>query len=357
MTPNGPNVGILGIGTYLPEEVRRNDWWPAEVVERWAQRSSRQSEDNPVVPPDEVLVREAMAALEHDPFRGAVERRILAADANASDMEIAAGRKASEAAGIDAKDIDLLLVSSWMPDMLGTNTAATVHAGLGLPTNSFSLAVESACNSFHHQLALAEAMICAGRARYGLLVQSCNITRALPYDRPYSAWFGDGAAAVVVGPVSEGFGILGRAHRTDGALQGGLVMGVPGERWYDEGRTVLYSPQPERSRQMLARVNDCAADAISAALEDAGLEAKDVNFYACHQGFSWLRSVTQAHAGLGHARSVDTFERTGSIAAANIPMVMATGIERGLLEPGDIVVTHSGGSGITWSGVVLRWGQ
>jgi 3-oxoacyl-[acyl-carrier-protein] synthase-3 len=346
-------AGILGIGVYLPDEVRRNDWWPAEVVERW--KGPRPND--PVAATEDGRVSEAIRELASDPFGGAIERRVLPEGMSAADMEIAAARRALSSAGLDAKEVDLLLVSSWMPDLIGTNAACTVHAGLGLPTDCVTLSTESSFNGFAHQVSLAAAMIASGSARFAVLVQSSSISRFLPYELPYSAWSGDGATAVVMGPVGKGFGLLGATHRTDGSLQGGLLVGIPNARWFDAGQPILYSARPDLSRKILSVVEECARESVSTALARAGLTTGDVDVYASHQPVPWFRRVTQEAAGLEHARSVDTFERTGSLAVANVPVGLAAACEQGVLRDGDIVVTHSGGSGGTWSSLVLRWGS
>jgi 3-oxoacyl-[acyl-carrier-protein] synthase-3 len=82
-----------------------------------------------------------------------------------------------------------------------------------------------------------------------------------------------------------------------------------------------------------------------------------VSFYASHQGTSWLRAVTQEFAGLGHARSVDTFPWAASVMGVNVPLVLAAAVREGKLREGDLAVAFSGGLGETWSSVVIRWGR
>jgi 3-oxoacyl-[acyl-carrier-protein] synthase-3 len=100
-----------------------------------------------------------------------------------------------------------------------------------------------------------------------------------------------------------------------------------------------------------------ARGAIHAALETAGLTPSDVDFYASHQAAAWFRPLTQKAAGLTRARSFDTFPLTGTLSAANIPMVLHEGRRRGLLHEGDVIATFAGGNGETWAAMVLRWGR
>jgi 3-oxoacyl-[acyl-carrier-protein] synthase-3 len=301
-------------------------------------------------------VLSALAITNQDPFNGVAERRVMPEGMVSSQMEIAAAKEALARAEVDPEEVGLLLTHSYCPDVINVPNACTVHRELGLPARCLSLATDGACNSFLQQLTLAEQMIATGLTRYALLVQSSAITRLLVTEDPSSTWFGDGATAVVLGPVSEGKGVLGRAHRTDGTLSRTVMCGVPGRNWYDEGRSILYVGDTREGRRMILTIADLAVDVADDALAQAGLGRADVRFYASHQGTPWLRPLTQEHLGLANARFVDTFSWTANMVSANVPAELALGAQKGLLKDGDPVLLFSGGSGITWSAVVLRWG-
>ena len=364
------SVGIHGVGFYLPEEVRGNDWWSATLVEQWREKKkghtvpsqSRWVErqgDGPDLPPMPGIPRviEALTALKDDPFQGSRQRRIAPDGMVASELEVRAARDAISRAGIDPNEIGFLLSYSSVPDYLLTPNACAVHKRLGLPERCLSLAVEGACNTFALQLNLAERLISSGQYRYGLLVGSSLGSRVVPSQQPGSALLGDGAVAVVVGPVAEGYGILGRSHHTDGTNHCGVVIGVPGKRWYEEGRNVFYVENPALGRGLILTVADHAKESIEEALADARMTKADVDFYGCHQGTAWIRQVTQEFAELQAARTIDTFGFAASLMGANLPLVFASAEREGLLRDGDVVATFSGGLGETWSSLVLRWGK
>ena len=359
------NVGILGIGSHLPSEIRTNDWWPEAVVARWRQRQG-----GSFAAPTELVadggsalsegarrVAAAIAAERDDPFQGVRERRVAPDGTYASDMEVAAASEAMRAAGVEAGEIDFVLSYSTVPDYLMAPNACAVHHKLGLKQSCLSLATEGACNSFLIQLALAEQLLGGGRFSRGLLVQSSMCSRLVPPEQPSSAILGDAATAVVVGRVGEGYGLLGRAHATDGTHFNALAVGVPGKRWYEEGRNVFYAADRDVARSLILNVADRAREATSAALREAGLGTDDVSFYASHQGTSWLRTVTQAHSGLDAALSVDTFPFAASVMGVNVPLVLAVASRERKLVDGDVAVVFSGGLGETWSSLVLRWGR
>src|SRR5437773_3386941 len=149
------------------------------------------------------------------------------------------------------------------------------------------------CNAFLVQLTWARQAIAGGDARYGLIIQSSAMSRLMRQEDQFSAWFGDGATAVVVGPVSEGSGVLGSGHRTDGSVFGGIVTGIPGRRWYEEGRTLGYLEEPAKARKMILSTADVGVAALDDALDRAGVTRGEVGFYASHQPTCWFRRVTQ----------------------------------------------------------------
>ena len=364
------SVGIYSVGVYLPEEVRTNEFWPASLVEQWRDKKKAHSVpshadwiekqgDGVELPPMPGIqaVIDALIAQKDDPFQGSRERRIAPDDAVASDLEVRAARDAITRAGIDPNDIGFVITHSAVPDYLLAPNSAVVHKQLGLRERCMSLAVEGACNTFPLQVQLAESLIKSGQYKYGLIVASSLGSRILPSKQPGAALFGDGAVALVLGPVAEGYGILGRSHHTDGTRHKAVAISVPGKRWYDEGKNVFHVVESDLGRGLILSVADHAKEAIEEALTDAGLTKADVSFYACHQGTQWIRKVTQDHAELSHARTVDTFEWAGSLMSGNQALVLAMAEREGMLKSGDVVSTFSGGLGETWSSLVIRWGR
>ena len=275
------SIGILGLGVYLPPQVRKNDWWPPEIVEQWREKARRAAghrgaEDLTTKTEGERLVYAALAELDDDPFKGARERRIADENMSAADLEVFAAQEALRDADIPPRAVDLLLTHSIVPDYLATNHACTIHRRVGLPQRCFTLSVEGACNSFLLQMTLAQRLIQAGEARFALLVQSSVLPRMIPREESYSPWFGEGATAVIVGPVCNGRGLLGRSHRTDGNLENTMVTGIPGKRWYEDGHNYLYSENPAGAHRMFETVADSGRQVANEALAEAGLQTTDV---------------------------------------------------------------------------------
>lgn len=355
------SIGILGVAAYLPPTIRSNTWWSDEVVRSWKDKAARRMDKL-----HEALVNEntpgarmtldALSALANDPFQGARQRRVIADSATASDMETIAAREAIARSGVERSQIDLVLSHQICPDYINVPSAAVVHGNLGLSERCTTLGTDAACNSFTMQLTLAHGMISSGLARYALLTQSSTLTRFPDSGEMIDAWGGDGASAVVVGPVSEGRGVLSFSHHTNGKLWGALVCGVPGKRWQDE-RCVIYSIDRAANLDMVVRIADRAKQVVDESVSKAGVSKSDIQFFAGHQGFKWLLPVSQECAGLEHARTVEHFHYTGTVSSVNLPLQMAVAEKEGILKPGDLLTTFQGGTGMTWSSMTMRWGS
>lgn len=350
------SVGILGVGLYLPPEIRRNDWWPREVVEGWMK-------SRPTPPPINVealsegarRVVSAMSKQALDPFQGAVERRVMGPGMSVFDMEERAAREAIARSGVDPADIDLVLTHTLVPEFALGNPACTLHRRLGLSKACFTLETDAATYAFIMQLELADAMIKAGKARFALLVQSSGTSPLVDYNDPTSVVFGDGATAVVVGAVTPGRGIRGAVHFTDGRVDKPLVAGIRDGRWYDEGRSSLIIDHAQMN-SVLLQIADVMKESVDSVLSRTGLRAADIAFFCMHQGTPWLRRVVEEYTQLTNARSVETFARTGYLFGAILPTGLYFAVETGMLRVGDLVMLAAGGTGMTNGAMVLEWG-
>ena len=350
-------VGILGVGMYLPPTIRTNDFWSPAVVDGWVAARRKQPPPPPPATDGEARVVAALARQALDPFQGTVERRVLADDMTIYDMEELASRDALARAGIATSEIDLVLTHTVVPDYWLGNPACVLHDRLKLPNQCFALPIDAAAYSFIMQLELAEVMIASGRAHYGLLVQSSAPSRVIDLDEAGAPIFGDGATAVVVGPVSAERGVVASAHYADGRFPRTLIATVPGKRWFDEGRVTIHVDQPAQMRAVFMATADVCKKSVDAALAKQGLGVADVDFLAMHQGTPWLREVVQGYAGLGHAHYVEMFERIAYVSAALVPAQFHLALDQGILHDGDLVIMTGGGTGMTYGAMALRWGR
>src|SRR5262249_19616924 len=111
------------------------------------------------------------------------------------------------------------------------------------------------------------------------------------------------------------------------------------------------------ARKVFLAIADQAKEVVDAVLDGAGARHDDVAFFASHQGTPWVRRVSQDYAGLAHARSLDAFPDTGTLFAANIPLVLRRAEDQGRLAPGDLTLLFGGGTGVVYGAMLMRWGR
>jgi 3-oxoacyl-[acyl-carrier-protein] synthase III len=351
------NAGILGMGVYVPPLVRANTDWDEGVVTRWQQLArARVSGIAGQSAGAQMALRHVLASMA-DPFAGISQRYVMPADVSASDMEYAAATDAVAAAGIDARDVGLIICASAVPDRVGTNGACWLHHRLGGAPACTAISMDVACNAFLLALSLAASMLQSGAIRYALLVQSSATSRVLDYTRPGSQYFGDCAVATVVGPVSRQRGLFaGVVTHIDGRLNAAMAIGQRGAPWYGEGRAVLHMPDPVLGREFALATLDKMKAAADALFETAGCTPADVDFVSTHQGFPWMRQAFKDALGLSAARDVDTFATFGNCVGATVPLALAIAPREGLLRDDDVVFLGGLGAGVTTSAALLRWG-
>jgi 3-oxoacyl-[acyl-carrier-protein] synthase III len=365
-------VGILGLGLALPEKVRKNSEWPREFVEQFEKKRS----EDIGAPPAELLARqdlpepvritiEELGKWVNDPFRGSIERRVLADGMRSSDLEAKAALDAIQAAKLEPKDIDLMLITSLVPDQVIPNNGGVVHKKVGLPRTTPAMGVDGGCGGFFYQLQLAASCIASGNAKHVLIVQSAVNSLINDFMNPQSATLGDAATAAVVGPVAVEKGVLGAANFFDGSLCDIVVVAPKGRdrnkgpTWYrgDDGPFRIRSLDYKGLKESVTTLGTIAKESIDGALADASLSVSDVQFFASHQTFPSYNTICRRAAKLEHARTMDTYRWIGSVMASSIPANLYHGVKEGLLRDGDVAAMFTTGAGQNWGAMVLRWGR
>ncbi|MCS6915490.1 MAG: 3-oxoacyl-[acyl-carrier-protein] synthase III C-terminal domain-containing protein [Myxococcales bacterium] len=359
------SVGILGMGSCLPAHVRGNDYWEGKLRPRDEEQRRRDfvvvertAEGTPAELPEEI--RAAMAAYSDDLFRGARLRHVLGDDEEVADMEAEAARRALADAALDPQDIDLLMVHSPVPDAVSPYNPPTVQARCGL-TAAAAFSLDLGCASFHPQLLAAAGMIRAGFIRKALLVMSFAGSRIMDEHRPDSVGLGDAAAALVVGEVPAGYGLLGHYMRTDGRMRDGVVIapvanGSPQRCWWRApGPFRLSSFDIAVGKQLGVRSTEFCREACLGALAASGLTLADVSFFICNQSLGWFVDACRRGLGLAAEQTLDTFAEVANIAAAAIPFNLERAHRTGRLRDGDIVLIYSPSAGFTRAASVYRW--
>ncbi|WP_328980573.1 ketoacyl-ACP synthase III [Streptomyces canus] len=326
-------VGVLGTGSCLPRRVVPNSEVaaPAGVDEEWIVRKT-----------------------------GIRQRHYAAADEAASDLAARAAERALENAGLTPLDIDWILVATSTPDHPQPATAALVQHLLGAH-GSVAFDVNAVCAGFVAALHTAVRLVAGPGIRGRALVIGAEVySRILdPQDRRTAPLFGDGAGAVVVGPVTPERGLVGTWLTTDGALHG--LIGVPagGSRLPASLETVAKGEHyfTMRGRDVRTYVMRELPLAVGRLLSHLDIGADRVDHFVPHQANgAMLREVWEL-LGLGRARALMTVERHANTGAASIPLALDEANRAGTLAADELVLLAGFGGGMTTAAALLRWGR
>jgi 3-oxoacyl-[acyl-carrier-protein] synthase-3 len=364
----GIGAGIVGMGAYVPEEVRTNDWWPDSFLEEHGKRmkedvttTGEQVAETVPQDVDPEVVRHA-GPLRGAPFRGSRERRVIAEGQQASDLEAAAVRSAADDAGIELHDIDLLAVYSMLPDVPAPTNHALVAEKLGLRKDTTCLGIDTTCASFVTQLAVVSRLVASGEYRHEAIVQSAVMSRITDYRLPSSVSTGDGAVAAILAEVGPGQGYITDYHETHGDLHGGIRLvptdhvDVPWHRGdlHESSLTAQFVDQRANHVMGTRPARFCRA-ACERVLERAGYAREEVDFFITSQPTAWFGRACCDALGIDPGRTLDTFETYAHLMAASAAVNLWTAHRQGRIDRGDLVLVYSPGAGFIQAAVLLRW--
>jgi 3-oxoacyl-[acyl-carrier-protein] synthase-3 len=319
---------IAGTGSHLPAQRLGND----DLVRRLAARGIETS--------DAWIVE-----------RTGIRARHFAADGEqASDLALPACRRALEAAGRRADEVDLIVVATSTPDMVFPSTAAILQAKLGI-AGCAAFDVQAVCSGFVYALTVADALIRTGSARRALVVGSEVFSRILDFDdRTTCVLFGDGAGAVVL-EASDAPGLLASALHADGRHAG--ILCVPGTV---AGGKVLGRPLLRMDGQAVFKLAVGVLDEVArAVLAKAGRSAADVDWLIPHQANIRIMQGTAKRLKLPAERVVVTVDAHGNTSAASIPLALDVAVRDGRIRRGDTLLLEGVGGGFTWGAVLLDY--
>ncbi len=270
---------------------------------------------------------------------GIRERRV---GGTTSALSAASGLAALEKAGLDASDIDLLVLATTTPDQTVPATSATVQHELGLRCAAFDL--NAACSGFVYSLVTAHALIVTGADR-ALVIGTDTLSRITdPADRGTAVLFADGSGALVLEAVPGDDRLLGWDLGVDGS-------GVP-LLYCDRGAHIQMD-----GREVFRRAVRVTVDSARAAMERAKLAPDDIALFVPHQANLRIIEAANQRLGIPSERTAVVLERTGNNSAGSIPLALAEAADAGRLGEGDNVLLSGFGAGMTWASVVIRWGR
>ena len=272
-------------------------------------------------------------------------RPVAAPDERLSDFAARAGLEALNRAGASPSDVDLVLVATLTQDELMPNAAPVVAHEVGAH-RAGAIDLGAACTGFLSGLSLGAAQIETGRAECVLLIGADFTTRIIDWDDKRTApLFGDGAGAVVLGPVTGELGAIGPI------VLGADGSGAPAIQIAHSDRK-LRMDGPEVYRHAVARMGE----ATLAAVEGAGLTLDEIDLFVYHQANGRILRALAEKLHLPSERVVDCIENLGNSSAATLPLGLVAAEHDGLLRPGARVLLSAFGAGFTWGAGVIEWG-
>ena len=311
------NAGLLGVGHYVPERVLTN-----QDLEKMVDTS------------DEWIRTRT----------GIEERRIADDDMNTSDMAYLASKKALEDANIKAEDLDLILVATVTPDYPFPSVGCLLQDKLGA-TNAAAMDLSAACAGFMYGMITAGQYINNDTYKNILVVGVEKLSKITDWeDRNTAVLFGDGAGAAVIGPVTEGRGILSFELGSDGA---------GAKHLYQEPNGFMAMNGREVFKFAVRQMGQSAINVI----DKAGLTKEDVDFLIPHQANIRIMEASRQRLELPIEKMATTVKKYGNTSSSTIPIALSEAMEEGRVKDDDVVILVGFGGGLTWGAVALKLGR
>ena len=318
---------IAGTGSYLPEKVLTNDDL-AKLVDT----------------SDEWIAART----------GIRERHVAAEGETTSDLAYQASLRALEAAGVEAGELDLIIMGTTTPDLIFPSAACLLQHKLGA-NGCPAFDVHAACSGVIYALTIADKFIRFGAAKTALVVGSETLTRMLDWsDRGTCVLFGDGAGAVVLKADAE-TGILSTHMHADGGKKELL--------WNPVGVSVGFKPEEHNAGvRVLMTGNEVFKHAVKAldsvvdeALDANGLDKHELDWLVPHQANLRIIEATAKRLDMPMDRVIVTVDKHGNTSSASVPLALDQAVRSGQIQRGQLVLLEAFGGGFTWGSALLRY--
>lgn len=314
---------IISTGSYLPEKILTNDDLSkiVDTSDEWIRTRS-----------------------------GIRARHIAAQDEETSDLALMSAKRALDAAGLAAMDIDLLVVATTTPDVIFPSTACIVQDKLGAK-NAVAFDIQAVCSGFVYALSIVDKMVATGAYKNALVIGAEIYSRILNWnDRTTCVLFGDGAGAVVV-TRSQTPGILATKLHSDGSRR--AILNVPG---HVRNGVVYGDPHVHMDGPAVFKMAvNVMAEVCNETLAMANMTAAEIDWLVPHQANVRIIDATGKRLGVAPEKTIVTVQGQGNTSAASIPLALDTAVRDGRIKPGDIVQTVGVGGGFTWGSALIRW--
>jgi len=290
---------------------------------------------------------------------GIRERRIADPSMATSDMATEAARRALSTAGMKPEDIDLIIVATVTPDVSFPATSCIVQNNIGA-VNAAAFDLVAACSGFIYGMVMANQFIATGMYKNVMVIGAECLSKFTNWkDRSTCILFGDGAGAVIMSRVDEGYGIISQYLGADGSGGRLLMVEAGGSRKPASIETVeqeLHYIQMDGSEvfKFAVRIMASAADE---AVRRAGITKEEVDFLIPHQANIRIIEAARKRLNLPESKVYVNLDRYGNMSAASIPVALDEALSQGYIKKGDNIVLVAFGGGLTWASVLMKWAK
>jgi len=281
---------------------------------------------------------------------GIHQRHIAAEGELTSDLATQAARAALDAAGLQANDIDLLLVATTTPDLIFPSTACSVQAKLGMTNYKPAFDLQAVCSGFIYALTVADQFIKSGAARHVMVIGAETLSRITDWDdRSNCILWGDGAGAVVIGASTEP-GIISTHLHADGRHQA-LLQTTTGPSVGSNEPVKILMEGNSVFRMAVNTLDSIVDETLSA----NGLQKSDIDWLVPHQANIRIIQATAKKLSMSMDKVVTTIAEHGNTSAASVPLAFDTAVRDGRIQRGQTVLMEAFGGGFTWGSALLRY--
>jgi 3-oxoacyl-[acyl-carrier-protein] synthase-3 len=286
---------------------------------------------------------------------GMKERRI--SHVSAVELSTVAAARALACAGLDARDVDLVVYGSCSFEEQVPNAASAVQKALGAE-GAAAMDLNTACTSFLYGLTAASGMIRTGVVRCAVVIGVELISRYIDWsNRNVAVLFGDGAAAVVLQPSDTESGVIGALLGCDTEARASLRVRGVGLGYGGRGITLGDTSWDFDGQVIFKRAVVAMCESSSRVLAQCGVSADDVSVMVPHQANLRIIEAVAKYAGMPMDKVVLTVQRYGNMSAATVPVALVEALEAGRVHPGSLLLMTGFGGGLTWASLIVRWGD
>ena len=325
------NIGIVGTGYYVPDKIMTN----------------KDLEKNLNTSDEWIYIKV-----------GIKERRIAHGDQATSDLATSAAKNALKNTNIDIEEIDLIIVATSTPDMIQPPTASIIQGNLGA-VNAAAFDVSAVCAGFAYAINVGVGMM-KGFDNYKnvLVIGAETYSRILDWeDRTTCVFFGDGAGAVILSSVPEGYGHLSSYLMTDGKAHDVIKFPAGGSRYPATNDTIKNNMHAFKMDGK--KVWDFAINAFPQAIEkvvdDSKYNLNDIDYVISHQANINIIKKSMDTLGLPMDKTYTNIKKYGNTSGASIPLALAEADSKNLFNDGELIALVGFGGGLSWGSALFKW--